>query len=612
MQTLIIGLDAFDPPTFERLVEQGRMPHLEKYLAAGGYARLAVANPPQSEVSWTSIATGLDPGGHGMFDFVHRDPATYALYVSLLPTRQHLYGTQFSPPFSARTLFEQATADGYPATSMWWPATFPARLESPVQTLPGLGTPDIQGRLGVGALYTTDIDLKDEKLKTPVEMLYLRNRGRYAGYLLGPALGKDGRSNYAKAEFFLDIREPSDIQLMTGKTTLHLQLGKWSPIFEVTFKVGPLMKLRALTRAILTHNGQDPRLYFLPMQIHPLNSPWRYGTPPGFIRNTWKSAGPFLTIGWPQDTTALEEGWIDDEQFLDLCESIDETRERALNLHLERFPEGVLACVFDTLDRVQHMFFHNRQDVIDRWYTRLDALVGRLEGKFSPQAGRGARLLVLSDHGFASFRYKVHLNRWLVKHGYLSLQDEGSERSLKAADWSRSKAYAIGLNSLYLNLAGREGKGIVTPAEKEALLREVCQKLLEWKGPDGRAVVASAALGEEAYNGPYAGLAPDLVVGYNPGYRASSDTGLGKWEDKSILTNKDHWGADHCIAPETVPGVLFSSRKLEGSVTYRDIPGLATGKNIEHKNIAPPKSGGGSSNEDEAVVEERLKSLGYL
>src|SRR4030065_386138 len=98
---------------------KNQFPNLEKFIQQGGYSRLEVCSPPQTEVSWTSIATGEDPGGHGIFDFVHRDPATYTPYVSLLPTQHNALGVQFSSPIRARTLFEEATRLGYPATSLW-------------------------------------------------------------------------------------------------------------------------------------------------------------------------------------------------------------------------------------------------------------------------------------------------------------------------------------------------------------------------------------------------------------------------------------------------------------------------------------------------------------
>jgi len=109
MHTLILGFDSLDPVTFERLASQGKMPNLTKYAEAGKYARFEISDPPQTEVSWTSIATGLNPGGHGIFDFVHRDPETYTPFVSLLPTRRNIAGVQFVPPYKANTIFEEKT-----------------------------------------------------------------------------------------------------------------------------------------------------------------------------------------------------------------------------------------------------------------------------------------------------------------------------------------------------------------------------------------------------------------------------------------------------------------------------------------------------------------------
>src|SRR5512140_179462 len=156
MRAIILGFDSFDPTQFERLHQAGKMPNLGKLAEAKGYSRLEVCSPPQTEVSWTSIATGVDPGSHGIFDFVHRNPATYVPYVSIMPTKQTILGEQFIPPYTTRTFFQEAAEMGYPATAMWWPALFPARPEIPVATLPGLGTPDIRGQLGVGAYLTTE------------------------------------------------------------------------------------------------------------------------------------------------------------------------------------------------------------------------------------------------------------------------------------------------------------------------------------------------------------------------------------------------------------------------------------------------------------------------
>ncbi|MCA9968839.1 MAG: alkaline phosphatase family protein [Anaerolineales bacterium] len=613
MQTLIVGLDAFEPRTFERLADAGRLPHLGKYLSGSRYARFAVSNPPQSEVSWTSIATGLNPGGHGMFDFVHRNPQTYALNVSLLPTESGLGGTKFAFPFRAHTLFDQAVKQGYPATALWWPALFPARMQSPVRTLPGLGTPDILGRLGVGNYFTTDHDLAQEKgRKTPVVLLQAAGNGRFHAQLSGPM--RKARGSLAPATLDVSV-EPIDdrqVTVVVGKQRLTLQVGAWSPIIELAFKVNFLFSIRTITRLIVTQTKPHLALYVMPLQIHPERSPWPYGTPRDFVKQTWQT-GPFLTLGWPQDTTALEDGCITDKQFLALCDDIVARREQVLMYHLDRFQEGVLANVFDTLDRVQHMFWRDRPDIIEAWYEKLDGVIGRVEARL---AARGmqekTRLVILSDHGFAPFDHKVHVNRWLLEQGLLQTLTPAAAGNLRLVDWSQTQAYAVGLNSIYLNLAGREGQGAVTAAEKTAVLDRLCDALLQWTGPAGQPVVQKVWRQAEAFDGPLAEYGPDVMVGFAPGFRASAQTGLGEWETTAVEPNRDHWGADHCINPEAVPGVLFCSDGLTNfpNPSYRDIPELTIGAKPDASGSTPPPTSSGD--EDEAAIEERLKSLGYL
>ncbi len=616
MRVLIIGLDAFDPRTFERLYENGRLPHLGKYVTGGRYSRFAVSNPPQSEVSWTSIATGLNPGGHGMFDFVHRDPATYALNVSLLPTKSGFGGTQFALPFSAHTLFDQAVSQGYPATALWWPAMFPARVQSPVRTLPGLGTPDILGRLGVGTFFSTNEEMEKENgrnRKIPVITLQPSGAGRYSGQLVGPIRKKRGGAAAAMLPLQVERTGDQSVRVRVDKQTLDLREGQWSPIIELSFKVSRFIAVKALTQFVLSHSQPDIHLYALPLQIHPLNSPWRYATPRSFVKKTWQAEGPFLTLGWPQDTTALEENCITDDQFLALCDSIVARRERVLLHHLEQFREGVLATVFDTLDRVQHMFRRDRPDLIDAWYVKMDALVGRVETRLQALGLKDkTKIVILSDHGFTEFEYKVHLNRWLVAHGYLTPKAAGDAGSFQNVDWSQSRAYAIGLNSVYLNMAGREGQGIVTVSEQGATVNRLCDELLQWQGENGRSVIQKVWRQNEAFDGPLTAYGPDIMVGFAPGFRASAQTGLGGWEKESLEPNRDHWGADHCINPEAVPGVLFASGGLSNfpNPSYRDIPALTIGATPDASRSAPPPTNSG--NEDETAVEERLKSLGYL
>ena len=606
MRTIIVGFDSFDPGAFERLLEQGRMPNLAKFANAGGYSRLEVCSPPQTEVSWTSIATGVDPGSHGIFDFVHRDPQTYIPYVSLLPTRQSAVGEQFLPPYTTRTFFHEAADMGYPSTALWWPALFPARPELPVGTIPGLGTPDIRGQLGVGTYLTTE---PSEKKKVQVIKLESAGRGKFNGSLEGPQTKtKDGIKPIVQP-LTVDVLDEETLRLTIGKQRLDLKRGQWSPIIELQFPAGFAYTVHAITQVIVTELKERVSLYFLPLQIHPLHSPWLYATPASLVKEAWKTA-PFLTLGWPQDTNALEDGCISDEQFLSLCDSIFESRKRIYYRRLDNFKEGVLAGIFDCLDRVQHMFLRDRTDIVESWYLKLDGFVGDVQGRMDALGLQKVRFLILSDHGFKTFEHKIHLNTWLMQNGYLTLADPAG-KDLSKVDWSKTRAYAVGLNSLYLNVAGREGQGIVQAAELESLLEEIRAKLLDWKTPSGGTIISRVLPKHEAFTGPYSRLGPDLVIGYAPKYRASSETGLGKIGATSMEDNHDHWGADHCIDANAVPAVLFSNRDIANmpGLSFRDIPFLALGKHLDQSYIKPPSQMGPQGQKD---LEERLKGLGYL
>ena len=610
LHTLILGFDAFDPKMFEDLHNRGLVPNLSKLVAMRGYSRLEVANPPQSEVSWTSLATGLNPGAHGMFDFVHRDPSSYALFLSLLPTERKLGVTNFVRPYTATTIFDVAARKGYPATSLWWPGTFPARPGSPVRTLPGLGTPDLMGRMGVGCLYSSDPDAPEKMGKTPVRRLVRQGRGRYGQVLVGPTAKRRSSQEPLTIEMRLDVRDDRSATLAIGSQALELSLGRWSPVLEIRFKLNRFVSIRGVTRAILTATGPTVKLYFLPIQLHPLRPLWPYGTPSSFVKRTWASCGPFLTLGWPQDTTGLEDGCIDDDQFLALCASIFAARAKVLLYHLEGFREGILASVFDTLDRVQHMYWRDRPPVVEGWCRDLDALVGKVLERFPVVDGGERRLVIVSDHGFDRWDHVVHLNRWLLDRGYLTSTSVG-DGDLKQVDWRRTQAYGVGLNSLYLNLAGREGQGIVPADQRLDLGQRIRTELLRWRGPDRQPVIQSVWLNEQAFSGALAGYGPDLVIGYSPGYRASPETGLGGWRLSALEPNRSHWGGDHCFDPRSVPGVLFANRDLAGlpHPSYRDLPMLTVDAEPDGHDSGPPPSGQG---EDPGLMEERLRSLGYL
>jgi len=254
-----------------------------------------------------------------------------------------------------------------------------------------------------------------------------------------------------------------------------------------------------------------------------------------------------------------------------------------LNNALERTKKGVVACVFDTSDRVQHMFFRGMDSgggVVRDMYERMDALVGRVMRSLDEQTV----LVVLSDHGFCHFRRAMNVNRWLVDEGYMLLDGNGE------VDWAGTRAYFVGLSGLYVNRAGREAKGIV--GDSQALAREVASKLTGLR--DGETLaIRKAHLTRNLYRGPYLEAAPDLILGFAEGYRASWDAAAGRIGVAVFDDNDKAWSGDHCVDPELVPGVLFCSQKFAATnpgiedmaATALDLFGVEIPKWMEGKSV---------------------------
>jgi predicted AlkP superfamily phosphohydrolase/phosphomutase len=291
-----------------------------------------------------------------------------------------------------------------------------------------------------------------------------------------------------------------------------------------------------------------------------------------------KLLGPYATLGLAEDTWALSEGVLDDEAFLKQCYLIHDERERMFFDALEKTPRGLCACVFDATDRIQHMFWRyldpNHPAVssepdrrrfggtIEDLYRRMDDLVGRILERL----GDEGVLMVVSDHGFNSFARGMNVNSWLWRNGYLSLKD-GVGRSgewFENVDWEHTRAYALGLNGLYINQRGRERGGVVAPGEQtRSLKRELQEKLQAFTDPGtGSAPITHVRDRDTVYRGPFRDNAPDLIIGYAKGYRVGWDSAKGKVSETVLEDNCKAWSGDHCIDPLLVPGVLFSNRKL--------------------------------------------------
>jgi hypothetical protein len=448
-------------------------------------------------------------------------------------------------------------------------------------------------------------------MKTCCKRLESKSGGVYEGTLSGPAKKIISGVKAVNLDFQVMVLNENSARFSLNDLVFELIIDQWSPLLEITFNYGFMATMKAVTQVIFTQLQPYPALYFLPLQQHPLQSPWHYGTPKRMVKDFWENRGPFLNLGWPQDTIALEEEIINDEQFLYLCNQVFLQRQQIFRSLIESYEEGILACVFDSLDRVQHMFWKNRPDIIEAWYLKMDKLAGRITNQlYAKQGGESVRLVFLSDHGFKDYDYMVNVNRWLIEEGFLHVKDGVRSRNLSGVNWEKTQAYAVGLNSLYLNLVCREGRGSVTPAKKRKTLEDIRLSLYQWVGPDGGKVVQGVLFNEEAFEGPLGKCGPDLVIGYVPRYRASPETGLGSWGEQPIENNHNHWGANHCMDAKAVPGVIFSNDGLKDypDPSYKDIPNMTIGKELDINHSEKPIL----SSEDQEEINERLKGLGYF
>jgi predicted AlkP superfamily phosphohydrolase/phosphomutase len=300
--------------------------------------------------------------------------------------------------------------------------------------------------------------------------------------------------------------------------------------------------------------------------------------PRNYSRYLARLQGTYATLGLAEDTWSLSENRLDEDAFLTQAYDIHAEREVMFFDALKRVPRGCVVCVFDGPDRIQHMFWRfidenhpalagrdraAHRHVIEEMYTRMDDLVGRTMDQVDDEK---TVLFVMSDHGFKPFRRGVGLNAWLLEHGYLALKEGAARPSrsyLADIDWTRTQAYALGLAGIFLNVQGREGQGTVARADTARVAGEISEKLTGLRDPQDNEIAIHQAMPKETvYRGPYLDAAPDIIIGYTPGYRVSWDAVIGKCGREVFSDNTKAWSGDHCIHPKLVPGVLFCNRKL--------------------------------------------------
>jgi predicted AlkP superfamily phosphohydrolase/phosphomutase len=563
-RVIVIGIDGMDPHLFESFMGRGFLPSFSGLVGKGSYSPLATVNPPQSPVAWASIATGSEPVEHGVFDFLHRRPANYEPYLSILS----LEGFRYACPVKRETFWEKAARHAIPSVIVRWPAFFPPR-KTLGRVLSGMGVPDIKGTLGTYTFYTSDGAISREGKKGRV-VHAAAGSGRFETVVYGPVVPSLKGRREATVPLSIEVRE-GGLALDVGGRKLNLASGTWSPWIPVKFSIGLLKHLSGLVKCFAATSDDGFSLYMTPVNMAPRNTNFALSTPQQYALDMEEAIGPYATLGIPEDTNGLNDGVIDEAAFLAQTSALLDERERMCFHELDRFKEGIFACVFDTVDRIQHMFWRLIEPenplyngalagrygtVIESLYARMDTIMGRV----LERAGGDDLIVVCSDHGFASLYGNVHLNDWLHRNGYLALAGESPSSGglFDRVDWSRTRAYALGLNSLYLNIRDREGQGIVAAGDA-ASLRDELKAGLGALCDGGRPCVRNVHDGPGRGSKTDVAAGPDLIVGYEKAYRSSWQSALGQVTGGPLVEINDRkWSGEHCCDADLVPGVLFA------------------------------------------------------
>ena len=581
-KVVVIGLDGLDPALVAPMMAAGDLPNLQALAARGGYSAVRTTCPAQTPVAWSTFATGTNPGGHGVFDFIRRDPATYWPQFSLNRYEQR---NRFLPPRAVNlrrgtTVWQVLEAAGLPSVVVRCPCTFPPDTMRG-RMLSGMGVPDLRGGLGTSTFYTSDAD---ETARESENVVHVREAsdGTMTTHLIGPRDPRTGADVQVRMIVRLRREARSVVVRADGHSEdVEVREGEWSRWLRVKWKVGALQSVHGMVRFHLVRLAPVFELYVSPVNFDPLRPPFHISEPPEYAKELATTLGTFYTTGMVEDHGGLSNGRFGEAAFLSQCEQVLREREQMMVYELERLREGLFFCLFDTPDRVQHMFWRFREpghpanhgqpvqelaNVVEDHYRACDRIVGTAMRHVDDHT----LFVALSDHGFGSFQRGVHLNTWLHDHGYLALQPgsgPGEEAGdfLRAVDWTRTRAYAIGLGSIYLNLQGREAQGIVPAGEGDALKAEIGAGLAGLADPQrGRRAVRSVCAREQVYTGAFVHEAPDLVVNFDAGYRASWSTAVGGVSAGWFEDNVKRWGGDHIVDPSLVPGVLFMNRPFDG------------------------------------------------
>jgi predicted AlkP superfamily phosphohydrolase/phosphomutase len=586
---IVLGFDGMDYELTKQMMAEGRLPNLSKLAARGAFRPLGTSMPPQSPVAWSNFITGLDAGGHGIYDFIHRDPKTMIPYLSTSRAEasdRRLKLGKYQIPLGSdkvellrhgQPFWEVLEKRGVHTTVVRMPANFPPSGTASHE-LSGMGTPDILGTYGIFSYYTTDPFTWAGKEVSGGKVYNVGvNEGVVKGTLYGPTNPFLVEAAKISAPFtvYVDDVEPV-AKIVVGSEERVLKVGEWTDWVPISLDLVPTQSVPVIARFYLKSVRPDFGLYVTPLNLDPGQPAMPISHPGSYAGELAAATGRFYTQGMPEETKAFKAGVFTAAEFEKQARIAGDEVVRQYAYVLDQFRDGLLFYYFGNGDQVSHMMWRAMDpahpaykpadaafaDTVKKIYQQFDRIVGET----LPRVEAGATLVVMSDHGFTSWRRAFHLNTWLKNEGYLTARDPDlkDDPGLYAnVDWSRTRAYALGLNGLYINVAGREKDGVVDPAQREALAREIGEKLLQAVDPKtGERAVTKVLRREEYRDRGHLETGPDVIVGYAKGMRGSDESALGKLMPEAVTDNTEEWSGDHCMDPDAVPGILFTSRPL--------------------------------------------------
>ncbi len=596
VKVFVFGFDGMEPSIVEAEMAAGRMPNFARLAEEGGFSRLGTSLPPESPVAWANFNTGFDPGGHGIFDFIHSEEtesgvklqnatsrsADPSSFISLFGYRLPLDrgGTELT--VQGTFFWERLARRGIPVSIVRVPSNYPPRGGG-ARTFSGMGTPDLLGSYGVFSYYTDDPPLNALLIRRSGSghiMVLDRAVGPLSTVLRGPRnvclapVMKGSTSPYATVPLRIyPDAERGAARIDVDDRTVVLSVGEWSDWVPVRFPFVPgLYEVPGMVRLYLKEVAPHVRLYVSPVNVDPLDPVVQISTPPDAARELAQTIGRFYTQGMAEDTQAHRFEIFDTDEFLAQAELVLEERRRMLDYEVERFNEvgGATFFYFSTTDLVAHMLFRHIDEEHPgytlsggkRWggklvevYREMDRILGEAVAKLPADT----RVVVMSDHGFKSFRRELSLNTWLKENGFLFLRRpdrQGQGEGFNNVDFTRTKAYAVGFSGIHLN-----HRACPDPEKtKEAIIRG----LLELRDPkDGASVVKAVHRREDVYHGKMVPRSPDLIVGFDLHYGCAEASVLGTVPRELFSDVLDAWSGSHLMDPSVVPGIFLVNSRIE-------------------------------------------------